>query len=108
MPLTVPGGSGGTGSIPGPLAFYGATPIDRPAGYSWAYTDKAKSLPSYTANVQGSAYSGGLLDLLQAARLTDLNTLRVAVENQRVLTENLAKQYNQLCQDLIALGLIGQ
>lgn len=107
MPLTVPG-SGGTGSIPGPLAFYGATPIDRPTGYSWAYTDKAKALPAYTANVQSTAYTGGLLDLLQAARLTDVNALRQAVETQRIFTENIAKQYNQLCQDLINLGLIGQ
>lgn len=101
MPLTNP-----SPSFAGPVGFFGVTPVAQPTGYVWNYAVQDKTLNTYTPNSQASAYTGGLLDLLQAARLTDLNTLRVAVENQRAFTESLAKQHNQLCQDLRAYGLI--
>jgi hypothetical protein len=103
MPLTNPPPSSG---FAGPVGFYGVTPIGQPTGYVWNYVTQNKTLSAYAANVQSSAYVGGLLDLLQAARLADLNTLRVSVENQRVFTEAIAQQHNQLCQDLKAMGII--
>lgn len=83
------------------------TPAGCTAGYSLTgYTTQAKVMPSYTANVQTTAFLGGLLDLLQAARLSDLNAIRVAVENSRALTEATAQNVNGLKAELIALGLI--
>ena len=40
------------------------------------------------------------------AKLSDLNALRVACENLRAFTEDLAQQHNSLIADLKALGLI--
>lgn len=94
-------------SLDGPtLGFYGVTPVTRPGTYTASYTATTRDLPAYTANVQSSAYTGGLLDLLQAARLTDLNALRTAVENLRALCEAAAQRENALVNDLRALGLI--
>ncbi len=106
MPLTNPPDTHTHTNLSGPISFFAATPQTQPTGYSWTYNTSALTLPAYTPNVQSSAYLGGLLDLLQAARLSDLNTLRVAVENLRVFSENVAKQHNHLCQDLVAYGLI--
>jgi hypothetical protein len=106
MPLYPPPTSGTGGSFPGPLGFFGAAPVAQPTGYTWAYTTENHALPAYIPNVQSSPFVGGLLDLLQAARLADLNAVRVALENDRVFTERLAQQHNQLCTDLKAMGLI--
>lgn len=87
---------------------YGVSPVTRTTGYTNSSgVAGAKSLAAYAANNQGSAFSGGLLDLLQAARLTDLNTTRVALENLRTMTEAVAAQHNQLIADLKLTGLIG-
>ncbi len=84
-----------------------SAPAGIPVGYlTTGYATSAKTMPSYTSNPQSSAYSGGLLDLLLAAKLTDLNLLRVAVENQRVLTELAAQHVVALRNDLMSLGLI--
>lgn len=93
-------------NMAGPLGFFGATPITQPGVYSWGYATSNRALASYTTNSQSGAYLGGLLDLLQAARLSDLNTLRVAVENLRVFTESVAQQHNAMALDMKALGLI--
>ncbi len=74
--------------------------------YVQLYTPTNKTLPAYTSDPKSSAYTGGLLDLLQAARLTDVNALRVAYENLRVMSEALAAQHNQLIGDLKAMGMI--
>lgn len=66
-----------------------------------------RTMGSYTSDPKGSAYTGGLLDLLQAARLSDLNSVRVALENLRVFSENVAQDHNQLIADLKLCGLIG-
>ena len=106
MPL-YPGTASTTPATPvGAMGLMVTNPSAVPTGYSWVYNSAGKTLPAYTPNTQASAYTGGLLDLLQAARLSDLNTLRVAVENLRVFTENLAKQHNQISRDLAAAGLI--
>ena len=105
MPLINPGTS--SASLLGLLGLMAATPQDVPAGYAaGGYSSTAKTMPSYAPNVQASAYAGGLLNLLDAARVVDLNALRVAVENQRVFTEGVAQNVNALRTDLQALGLI--
>jgi hypothetical protein len=104
MPLTNP--PSGTAVPMGSLGIMATTPAAVPTGYSWTYNTAAKTFPGYTPNTQTTAFTGGLLDLTIAAKLADLNTLRVAVENLRVFTENLAKQHNQVSLDLLAAGLI--
>lgn len=87
---------------------YGATPVPRSTGYTnTSGVANSKTLGSYTANQQTNAYTGNLLDLTQALRLTDGNALRTAVENLRLLTEAMAAQHNMLVSDLKATGLIG-
>lgn len=76
------------------------------SGYGMAWTPEQRTTSSYSANAQSSAYVGGLLDLLQAARLSDLNSLRVAVENNRAFGEETRKQLNALVQDMKNAGLL--
>lgn len=66
-----------------------------------------RSLAAYTANAQGTPYTGGPADLTGAAKVDDLNALRVAVENQRVYTEDLAGLLIAAVTDLRNLGLLG-
>jgi|SRR6187549_1458877 len=96
MPLNNPPAVAGA-SLLGLLGLMAASPQDAPA---------ARPLPAYTPNTQSTAYVGGLLNLLDAGRVADLNALRVAVENQRVYTEAVAQNVNALRADLTALGLI--
>lgn len=106
MPL-YGGTTGATGTPVGSMGITSSTPGAVSAGFaSGGYSTSSKTMPSYTANVQNSAFLGGLLDLLQAAKLADLNTLRVAYENSRALSEGAAQQVNALKAELIALGLI--
>lgn len=91
----------------GPIGFYGVAPVARSTGYTAGYSTSAKALGTYTSGPVASPFTGGLLDLLQAARLADLNTTRVAVENLRVFAESMAHQHNQLVADLKLTGLIG-
>lgn len=88
------------------LGFFAAPYRYAATGYTQGYTPTAKALAAYTPNVQSSAFTGGLLDLLQAARLTDLNTTRLALENLRAFTESLAKQHNALMAELTSFGLL--
>jgi len=104
MPLILPGAV--TAPL-GDLGILACNPAAVSTGYVWGYTQESKTLPAYTPAVLGSPFLGGLLDLLSAARLADLNTVRVAVENQRAFTEGIAKQHNQLCADLVRAGIIG-
>ncbi len=106
MPLIFP--LFGSGTPTGALGLLATNPSAVSSGYSWGYSQEAKTLPAYSASTLGTPFGGGLLDLLSAARLTDLNTTRAAYENLRVFTEALAKQHNQLCRDLIAAGIIGE
>lgn len=91
----------------GPLGFFGAAPIDQPGSYTAGWSTADRTTPAYTATPVSTPFAGGLLDLLQAARLTDLNAVRVATENNRVFSEATRKQLNALVDDLRALGLIG-
>lgn len=94
-------------TLSGPtLGFFGAPPVPQPTGYTAGWVTSSRALASYAPDTQSSAFSGGLLDLLQAARLSDLNKVRVAYENLRVFTESAVQQHNQLVADLRSLGLI--
>lgn len=90
----------------GTMGLVATSPGSVPSGYAWGYTASSKVLPPYSALTVPTAFTGGLLDLLQAARLADLNSLRLAVENLRVFTEALAQQHNAISLDLKAMGLI--
>jgi hypothetical protein len=105
MPLYPPSTSGASTPV-GVMGLLATTPSAVTTGYTWTYAAQAKAFPAYTSNPQGAAYAGGLLDLLQAARLTDLNAVRVAMENLRVFTENLAQQHNAISIALRDAGLI--
>lgn len=103
------GGSSGASTPMGVLSLMAGNPDGAPGGYvAGGYATISKVMPAYTPNVQNVAYSGGLLNLLLAAKLDDLNTLRVAVENQRVLAEANAQLINAIKADLISAGLIKQ
>lgn len=103
MPLSGPSPN----LLAGPIGFYGATPVSQPGPYTTSYPTMTYAMSAYSANTQTSAYTGGLLDLLQAARLGDLNTLRVAVENLRTLAESSAQNHLRLVADLKTMGLLG-
>lgn len=78
-----------------------------PAGpYTAGYSASNRTLPPYTADPKSTAFVGGLLDLLQAARLNDLNATRLALENLRVFVEGTAQQHNALVADLKAMGIL--
>lgn len=104
MPLSNP--TAGSGVPMGTLGLVATSPGAVPSGYVWQYSANSKILPAYTPLTVPAPFTGGLLDLLQAARLADLNSLRLAVENLRVFTEALAQQHNAISLDLKAMGLI--
>ncbi len=109
MPLTNPATGSGGASAAAPLGVLGlmaTTPTAVPSGYTWTYAAQRKDLPAYTPTVMSTAFGGSLLDLSQAGRLSDLNSLRVAYENLRVFTENLAQQHNAISIALRDAGLI--
>ena len=104
MPLS--GGGSATGTPIGSMGILATTPGNVDTGYTWTYATQAKVFPAYTPNPQGTAYVVGVLNLLAAAQGTDVNALRIAVENLRVFTENLAQQHNAISIALRSAGLI--
>lgn len=92
----------------GPLSFFGKTPtVTQPGAYSMGFATWDRALGPYTAAAKTTAYPGGVLNLLAAASVTELNDLRVAYENLRLFAEAVAKQHVALITDLKSLGLIG-
>jgi hypothetical protein len=85
------------------LGFYSVTPVARPSAYTQTYATADKTLGAYTANAQSSAYTGAADG---EAKLADLNALRVAYENLRGFTEDLAQQHNSVIDDFQAVGLL--
>lgn len=82
--------------------FFGVTPASRPSALVQTYSTADRTLGAYTANAQGTAYTGATDG---EAKLADLNALRVAYENLRAFVEDLAQHHNALVDDLQALGL---
>ena len=92
----------------GPLAFFGKSPaITQPGTYTAGYTTASRTLGSYTAASRSSAYTAIPVALLDAATGVDLNDLRAAYENLRLITESVVGHHNAVVADLKALGLIG-
>jgi hypothetical protein len=87
-----------------PLAFWGATPVARPSAYTQTYSTADKTLGAYTSDPESSAYTGAADG---EAKLADLNSLRVAYENLRAFTEDLAAFTNAVVDDLQTVGLVG-
>lgn len=69
------------------------------SGYTQTYATADKTLGAYTADVQTTEYTAPTL-LSTASKLEDLNGLRVAYENLRAFTEDLAQIVNSLINDL--------
>lgn len=68
------------------------------------YTTADATLSAYTSDPESVAYTGAADT---EAKLADLNALRVAVENLRGLTEDLAAFVNSLVDALQAAGIVG-
>ena len=91
------------------IGFWNVTPVVQPSAYTQTYSTADKTLAAYTADTESSAYTG--IDNAQGgtpyAQLTDLNALRVAYENLRAFTEDLAQHHNSVVDDLQTIGLVG-
>jgi len=98
-PLNVTGALDHDGSTVG---FYGVTPASRPAALTQTYSTADRTLSAYTPDPESSAYTGAADS---EAKLADLNSLRVAYENLRAFTEDLAQLVNALIDDLQLNGL---
>jgi hypothetical protein len=90
------------------LAFWGATPGTRPGPYMQTYSASTRTLGAYTSVVETTAFTGlaGGQSGTPYAQVADLNNLRLAYENLRVFSENVAQVLNGLLNDLRAIGLI--
>lgn len=86
------------------LGFWNATPVVRPSAYTQTYSTADKTLSAYTPDAESGAYTGAADS---EAKLVDLNALRVAYENLRAFTEDLAGVVNSLVDDLQAVGIVG-
>lgn len=84
--------------------FFSQSAIAKPSAYTQTYSTADKTLGAYTADDESAAYTGAADS---EAKLADLNALRVAVENLRAFTEDLAQHHNAVLDDLQALGLLG-
>lgn len=88
----------------GKISFLGGTPAAKPSALTQTYSTADRTLSAYTSNPESSAYTGAADG---EAKLADLNSLRVAYENLRVFTEDLAQFVNALVDDLQAYNLEG-
>lgn len=84
------------------VGWFGATPVARPAAYTQTYSTADRTLSAYTSDPESSAYTGAADG---EAKLADLNALRVAYENLRAFTEDLAQLVNAMLDDDQAYGL---
>lgn len=82
-------------------------PLMAPTG-SYTTTGTAdRALATYVADPETAAYTGGPADLAAAAKVADLNALRVAYENLRVAHEDLRGMVVGVVTDLKTLNLLG-
>jgi len=91
----------------GAIGFFGATPVGRAAALTQTHSTADRTLSAYTADDESAAYTG--IDNLQSGtiygQVADVNALRVAYENLRALTEDLAAFVNALVDDMQGYGL---
>jgi hypothetical protein len=89
------------------LAFFGVTAVTRASAYTQTYSTADKTISAYTPDSESGAYTG--IDNAQVgsvyAQVADLNALRVAYENLRGLSEDIAQALNAVIDDLQAYGL---
>lgn len=88
------------------IGAYGVAAVARPSAYTQTFSTADKTLGAYTADNEGSAYSG--IDNLQGgsvyAQVADLNALRTAYENLRAFVEDGIQFMNAMCDDLQSEG----
>lgn len=91
------------------LGFWNAAPVVRPGSYVQNYTVNTRTLGAYTAVPSATPYAGlaGGQAGSPYASAADLNSLRVAHESLRALSENTTQLLNALVNDLKAMGLLG-
>lgn len=91
------------------LGFWGASPVARPGPYTTAYETSTRDLSSYAPAVASASYTG----IAEGeggtpyARVDDLEALRAAYENLRMLSENTTQLLNAVVADLKSMGLLG-
>lgn len=109
---TIQSGTGGTQiatATSQKIGLWGATPIVQPSAYTQTYSTADKTIGAYTPDDESGAFTG--IDNAQGgtpyAQLTDLNALRVAYENLRGLSEDIAQALNAVIDDLQAMGAVG-
>lgn len=95
-----------TGIVGLPVAPTIAGAISTPTVFVQTYATADRTLSAYTPNAQSSAFTttGATTDIASKA---DLNTLRVAYENLRAFTEDLAKLVNSVIDNEQSLGIAG-
>lgn len=86
----------------GKLGFFGVAVASRAAALVQTYATADRTLSAYTPDPETSAYTGAADS---EAKLADLNALRVATENLRLFTEDLAQLVNAIVDDLQLYGL---
>jgi hypothetical protein len=81
----------------------------RSAAYTQTYNTADRTLAAYTSDPENAAYTGlGTgAPATPYAQVSNLNALRVAYENLRTFTEDLAAFVNALVDDLQTHGTIG-
>lgn len=77
-------------------------------GFTQTYATADKTLAAYTPDAESGAFTSlgagvaTVLNNTNVAKLDDLNALRVAYENLRAFTEDLAQLVNSIIDDLEA------
>ena len=86
--------------------FYGHAAGPQPGPFTQTYATADPTLSAYTADVENVAYTGLASGLggTPYASITDLEALRVAVENVRGFAEDVAQLLNSLIDALQANG----
>jgi hypothetical protein len=69
--------------------------------YVQTYSTADRTFSAYTSDPENAAYTGAADG---EAKLADLNSLRVAYENLRVFTEDLAALVNAMVDDMQSAG----
>jgi hypothetical protein len=89
------------------IGFFNVTPQARPAAYTQTFSTASRTMNAYTSDPESGAYTG--IDNAQVgtvyATVADLNTLRVAYENLRAMSENVQQVVNSIIDDHQGYGL---
>jgi hypothetical protein len=89
------------------IGFFNVTPQARPAAYTQTFSTASRTMNAYTSDPESGAYTG--IDNAQVgtvyATVADLNTLRVAYETLRAMSENVQQVVNSIIDDHQGYGL---